>query len=317
MTKNMELLQSELSAQKTSVMALEESLAQRLPAEESTCAGFSKESLLGEASLSSEPESGGVLLASQRESAGRQQPEIQAQVSTARNGHPPKEVGIAIASSPHTSTTPEPTSPTLEDRSCELPQADSQGSPPSVSSTSSAFVDDLYKMALPLLQLGASPKQKDRARSYVKRILNSGTSPHVWKGPGTPLSMSVKRRSFELVSLLLHAHASPNEVDNHGVTVLHHSVYEGQVEICKLLVGHQSDPNAADRHGQTPLFFSPTRHVCELLCKVLADPNVVNQMGQSALHLAGRAALTEVLLFMASNVVGQCFAFATCMAPQP
>merc|ERR1711971_588754 len=44
------------------------------------------------------------------------------------------------------------------------------------------------------------------------------------------------------------------------------------------------------------------RHVCEVLYTSMADPTILNHKGQPALHLAGRAALQDVLLWLAGRV---------------
>jgi len=105
-----------------------------------------------------------------------------------------------------------------------------------------------------------------------------------------------------LVALLLQARASPDEHDEKGVSALHLAAFDGHAEICKVLLECRANTNYADCHGQTPLFFAPSRPVCEALFKHHADMNATNHKGASALHMAGRAGLGDVLMWLSSRV---------------
>lgn len=157
-------------------------------------------------------------------------------------------------------------------------------------------------MVQPLLSVDASEEQQRLALGLVGQALRDGASPSAWRGPGTPLQTAVKAPSLPLVQSLLHAQASPNETDPKGVSVLHSAVFDGQVEICRALLNGKADANLADRHGQTPLFFAPVRSICEVLFQHQADTNAVNHKSQTALHLAGRAGLSDVLLWLAIHM---------------
>jgi len=161
---------------------------------------------------------------------------------------------------------------------------------------------DLYAPAQYLLQASTGPKARARALQTVEFALTRGASPHSWHGPGTPLRGAVQGRCPDLVALLLQARASPDEHDEKGVSALHLAAFDGHAEICKVLLEYRANTNYADCHGQTPLFFAPSRPVCEALFKHHADMNATNHKGQSALHLAGRAGLGDVLMWLSSRV---------------
>lgn len=161
---------------------------------------------------------------------------------------------------------------------------------------------DLYKIAQYLLQSSTGPKARARALQTVDFALKRGVSPHSWQGPGTPLKGAVQGRCADLVALLLQARASPNESDEKNVSVLHLAVYDGQEDICKVLLEARANVNHADCYTQTPLFFAPSRQVCEVLFRNHADMNLTNHKGQSALHMAGRAGLGDVLMWMSGRV---------------
>jgi len=161
---------------------------------------------------------------------------------------------------------------------------------------------DLYTPAQYLLQASTGPKARARALQTVEFALTRGASPHSWHGPGTPLRGAVQGRCPDLVALLLQARASPDEHDEKGVSALHLAAFDGHAEICKVLLEYRANTNYADCHGQTPLFFAPSRPVCEALFKHHADMNATNHKGQSALHLAGRAGLGDVLVWLSTRV---------------
>jgi len=164
---------------------------------------------------------------------------------------------------------------------------------------------DLYDLALPLLQPGSSTEQQSSALAAMERTFKSGIAPHRWQGPGTPLRAAVHAHRIDMARVVLQARANPNESDEKGVGVLHTASFDGQAELCRMLLEFKADANQADRHGQTPLFFSPVRAVCEVLFLHRADVNVMNMKKQSALHLAGRAGLGEVLVWLAGRVSKQ------------
>lgn len=83
---------------------------------------------------------------------------------------------------------------------------------------------------------------------------------------------------------------------------MHLAAYNGQSEICRVLLEARASPNAADCHGQTPMFFAPSRQVCDVLYRSYADMNCTNLKGQSALHLAARAGLGDILVWLSGHV---------------
>lgn len=187
----------------------------------------------------------------------------------------------------------------------------SPASPSGQGNTSSPTQDgeasqDLYDIALPLLDRVSSMADQQRALRNVQRYLKDHPeSPDVWRGPGSPLYASVKASRVDLARLLLRARASANEKDAKGVSALHLATFDGNTEICRALLVARADVDACDRHGQTSLFFAPTREVCKLLVEKRADITVLNRKGQSALHLAGRAGLQEVLSWLCTRVSRQ------------
>mmetsp|Transcript_34379 Transcript_34379/g.92013 ORF Transcript_34379/g.92013 Transcript_34379/m.92013 type:complete len:537 (-) Transcript_34379:156-1766(-) len=158
--------------------------------------------------------------------------------------------------------------------------------------------NDLYDMMQPLLQ-GNTDSQ---AFAAVERALRAGASPHKWRGPDTPLRASVEACRIDLAQLLLRERANPKECDDKGVSLLHLAAFAGHAPLCRLLMGAKAEVNCVDQHGQTPMFFAPTRTVCETLHSRRADTNMLNHKGQSALHLASRAGLSDVLLWLATHV---------------
>eukprot|EP00443_Scrippsiella_acuminata_P021745 CAMPEP_0115370022 /NCGR_PEP_ID=MMETSP0270-20121206/106621_1 /TAXON_ID=71861 /ORGANISM="Scrippsiella trochoidea, Strain CCMP3099" /LENGTH=720 /DNA_ID=CAMNT_0002792841 /DNA_START=11 /DNA_END=2170 /DNA_ORIENTATION=+ len=161
---------------------------------------------------------------------------------------------------------------------------------------------DLFEAAQPLLAKECLPEHRSRAIADVQALLESGVSPHGWKGLETPLRVAVQAHRTELLRLILMAKGNPDESDNKGVSILHMAAFDGQVEHCGILLDASADANIMDQHGQTPLFFAPIRGVCEALYHHRADVNIINQKGQSALHLAGRAGLADVLTWLGSRV---------------
>lgn len=107
---------------------------------------------------------------------------------------------------------------------------------------------------------------------------------------------------LDLVQTLLRERASPNETDDKGVALLHLATFAGQGNLCKVLLNARGEVNVTDQHGQTPLFFAPTRALCEALHQRKADTNLLNHKGQSALHLASRAGLGDVLMWLSTHV---------------
>jgi len=174
-----------------------------------------------------------------------------------------------------------------------------KGSPAPANHTAYAVDVDLYKMAEPLMSSSRySKRAKERAISRIQLCLYmQKTSCDTWYGPGTPLSGSVQSRSVEFAKAVLDAKASPNEVDDKSVAVLHLAAFDGQENMCKLLLEKQADPNLQDRFGQTPLFFAQKASICEELVRGKADVNTVNMRGQSAVHLAAQALLMDVVLW--------------------
>jgi len=143
---------------------------------------------------------------------------------------------------------------------------------------------------------------KTQSLQQIEQTLAHGAPTDRWRGPGTPLQTAIQARSPELVALLLRARADPNERGKKGVSLLHMAAFDGQTETCRSLLHARAEPNSQDCHGQTPLFFAPSRAVCVMLYKSHADLNAINQRGQSALHLAARAGLPEVILWLARHV---------------
>eukprot|EP00930_Biecheleria_cincta_P048370 TRINITY_DN33696_c0_g1_i1.p1 TRINITY_DN33696_c0_g1~~TRINITY_DN33696_c0_g1_i1.p1 ORF type:complete len:422 (-),score=79.95 TRINITY_DN33696_c0_g1_i1:414-1679(-) len=198
-----------------------------------------------------------------------------------------------------------------------MPQAEGASSQTGVSSSRRPSVDStvgrsgefrklvgggLFKAAQPLLKADGPQRAKIPALRAVETILKNGASPNEWQGSGCPLREAVRAHSIELVQALLKGKADAAESDDKGVSLLHLAVFDGQDEICKLLLASGVDPNFTDCHGQTPLFFAPTRAVCNTLYKSHADMNAMNLKGQSALHLAAKAGLGEVLVWMSTRV---------------
>lgn len=160
---------------------------------------------------------------------------------------------------------------------------------------------DLFSLAKPLLSAGGV-EQHAAALSAVERALRQGASPTQWRGAGTPMRAAVQAGRQDLVQTLLTHRADCCEKDDRGVALLHLAAFAGQSGICKLLLMAKAEVNVADQHGQTPLFFAPSRVVCEALHHRRADISLLNHKGQSALHLAGRAGISEVLLWLSSHV---------------
>ncbi|CAJ1346587.1 unnamed protein product [Effrenium voratum] len=190
----------------------------------------------------------------------------------------------------------------------------------------------LYQLAQAALRPGADERQK-KLRA-VEDKLRGGASPDSWEGPGTPLlaavqarsadlaslllkaradpeladakgpplRAAVQTRSADLVSLLLKARADPEQADDKGVRLLHLAVYNGQDEVCRQLLAAKANHNATDCHGQTPIFFAPTRTICEALYRSHADMNVISLKGQSAVHLAAKAGLGDICVWMCGKV---------------
>lgn len=163
--------------------------------------------------------------------------------------------------------------------------------------------NDLYALMLPLLDRTSGVTEQQRALRLLQRFFRNHTDPpNCWSGPGTPLHTVVRAGRSDLVRLLLRARANANERDAKGVCPLHLAVFDGSTEVIRLLLAARSDVNTRDCYGQTPLFFAPLTEVCRLLLEKRTDTAVLNRKGQTALHLAGRAGLSEVLVWLSARV---------------
>eukprot|EP00933_Yihiella_yeosuensis_P044203 TRINITY_DN392_c2_g2_i1.p1 TRINITY_DN392_c2_g2~~TRINITY_DN392_c2_g2_i1.p1 ORF type:complete len:438 (-),score=84.23 TRINITY_DN392_c2_g2_i1:534-1847(-) len=164
----------------------------------------------------------------------------------------------------------------------------------------------LFSLAQPLLQPNtanhATRAKRAQALKAVETALRNGASPHEWQGPSSPLREAVKSHSLDLAKALLHARADPDASDSQGVSLLHLAAFDGEADICRLLLEAGACANVTDCHGQSPLFFAPTRTVCMTLFKSHVDMNAMNLKGQSAVHLAAKAGLGEVLVWMSTRV---------------
>merc|ERR1719506_2956185 len=98
-------------------------------------------------------------------------------------------------------------------------------------------------------------------------LIKKGAPVSEWDGPETPLRMAVMAKNIELVSVIIKAGASPNEVDKKGVSVLHFAVFDDNQECVNFLLNKRGNVNVTDRHGQTPLFFAPNPDMCDILTK--------------------------------------------------
>lgn len=175
---------------------------------------------------------------------------------------------------------------------------------PSIQRLEQPGVVDLFSMSKPLLTKGHGPtwrQQKAKALADIDAYLDR-QSPDVWSGPDTPLQGALEADSFDLFQKLLAKRADPNICDTRRVPILHRVCFEGKVDMVCELLHHKADPNQTDTHNQTAFFFTPIRNVCQTLYDANGDTNVINKNGQSALHLAGRAGLPEILLWLTGKV---------------
>jgi len=114
-----------------------------------------------------------------------------------------------------------------------------------------------------------------------------------------------------------------NQVDEHGVTVLHRAVRKGLTHIVQLLISYKADVNVqmpSQDGGYCPLHLAAQTdnwQAAEVLIEARADPNQVAQYHSSPLHEAakkGGISVTRLLITNGADALqfdsfGQCAHF--------
>ena len=111
------------------------------------------------------------------------------------------------------------------------------------------------------------------------------------KGRYTPLHWCAFEGNENPCRLLLEHNADVNIQDNRGYTPLHWCVRDGNENICRLLLQHNADVNIQYKSGYTPLQWcvkEGSENLCRLLLEYNADVNIQDKSGYTPLHWCNR-----------------------------
>ncbi|RUS22547.1 hypothetical protein BC937DRAFT_88542 [Endogone sp. FLAS-F59071] len=118
----------------------------------------------------------------------------------------------------------------------------------------------------------------------------------VYKSTGsTPLIEAIRKKSLEIIKLLLKAGANVNVCDKNGTWVLHHGANSQNAQIVEILLNTGSSVNITDKDGHTPLHYAiqnskshtnTSLKIERLLLKNFANVNAVDYQGRTPLHIA-------------------------------
>lgn len=129
---------------------------------------------------------------------------------------------------------------------------------------------------------------KNNETEVAKLFIEAGFSPSASDSLGTPvLSLAVRERHLEMVSLLLASGADVNATSkDRNYTALMDAAQIGEVKIVQLLLKNNADPNTQSKDGQTALILAVGRQdvdVIESLLQSGGDYSLKDGMGMSAL----------------------------------
>ncbi|XP_059176228.1 ankyrin-3-like [Physella acuta] len=136
---------------------------------------------------------------------------------------------------------------------------------------------------------------------FAKRLVRAGANVNVVNSVGkTPLEMSIRRRNFHLVKLILQSGADLKDVKD-NVTCLHESSRQGNAEIVELMIQLGVDVNSRDKHGQTAVMVAGNTECLHMLIKSGCDVNKTDHKGRNAVMLASRDLKVENLKVLISS----------------
>lgn len=114
----------------------------------------------------------------------------------------------------------------------------------------------------------------------------------------TPLFIAVWKGHIDSIKALIEQRADINEIDDNGMTLLHHAAKYGQAEAIRFLV-KPGNVNAKDRFGRTPLHFAISSRggdradVVRILLEKGADINAADNEGQTPLCTAAASTVAN------------------------
>ena len=110
--------------------------------------------------------------------------------------------------------------------------------------------------------------------------------------------VSDRKKSAAMLRQLIKVGAQTDDVDEGGMTALHHAAQRGDTKVVKLLVRHGADIDVEDEDGYTALataIEAGKQHAAKSLVEAGADSNKRDSYGFTQVHVASVKGYTELL----------------------
>ena len=120
----------------------------------------------------------------------------------------------------------------------------------------------------------------------------------------TVFHVAIDRKDYELLSVLLSTHASPDVTDWYGRTVFLEAIFVGDAKFISMLKD-VSDMTIPDKNGFTPLHVAVYKgyvSLVQIICsKPLVNVNAKDKYGKTPLHLSAMKGFSEIFLALVDS----------------